>query len=144
MAKISSDPSNNHSSPSEDTIDKEFEIPIDISIEAKDAINYYLGTAVFELLIDDKRLLAIESKRLEVLQQQNQEKERAIEIKRKSNEVRFNSLKEWMTVLNYGVLIFIFTIIGIVLGSILTFNSGAVVKCGSGQFFCQIFTLNKK
>ena len=144
MAKISSDPSNNLSSSSEDTIDKEFEIPIDISIEAKDAINYFLGTAVFELLIDDKRLLAIESKRLDVLQQQNQEKEKAIEIKRKSNEVRFNSLKEWMTVLNYGVLIFIFTIIGIVLGSILTFNSGAVVKCGSGQFFCQIFTLNKK
>ena len=144
MAKISSDPSNNHSSPSEDTIDKEFEIPIDISIEAKDAINYYLGTAVFELLIDDKRLLAIESKRLEVLQKQNQEKERAIEIRRKNNEVRFNSIKEWMTVLNYGVLIFIFTIIGIVLGSILTFNSGAVIKCGSGQFFCQIFTLNKK
>jgi hypothetical protein len=144
MAKISSNPSNNHSPSSEDTIDKEFEIPIDISIEAKDAINYYLGAAIFELLIDDKRLLAIESKRLEVLHQQNQEKEKAIEIKRKSNEVKFNSLKEWMNVFNYGVLIFIFMIIGIVLGSILTFNSGAVVKCGSNQFFCQIFTLNKK
>jgi hypothetical protein len=95
-------------------------------------------------LIDDKRLLAIEINRLEVLQKQNQEKERAIEIKRKSNEVRFNSLKEWMNILNYGVLVFIFTIIGMLLGSILTFNSGAVVKCGSAQFFCQIFTLNKK
>jgi hypothetical protein len=71
-------------------------------------------------------------------------KESAIEIKRKSNEVKFNSLKEWMNIFNYRVLVFIFTIIGILLGSILTFNSGAVVKCGSAQFFCQIFTLNKK
>lgn len=144
MAQNSAIPSNNNSPPKKVDSTGEIQIPVEISIQAKDVVNYYLGTALFDLILSDRELLATETKKLEAIQQQNLENEKAVEIKRKKSELKFKIIKEWMVLFNYGVIIFIFTLIGMTVGSILTFNSKAVVNCGSDYFFCKLFTFDKK
>lgn len=107
-------------------------------------MNFYLGTALFQLLLERRELLEIETQKLEILRRQNQEKERKLEAKKREKELQLNVLKEWMVVFNYGIVAFTFTLLGMALGSILAFNSGAIVHCDSEHFFCQLFTVNKK